>query len=232
MCRYFILINKYKWTTWACLNCTLLCEQASLVHRELLQWRMKWSDRGNLASHASAFLSLFLESAAIFGTVMLKISVVLVLVIVELQCSVMARSVRSEWNADEHEDQNTCWGETRRKPPHRFHGGRESDISAYVPPGSCNQTLLCQQVAMTTLSYHNISSHSLLLLLGRAGLSAVRPPACLAYRYAACLLTQLLLILSCAAALLYTMIKSYHQQANIKWNLATPVLIYASDLSE
>lgn len=34
---------------------------------------MKWSDRGNLASHASAFLSLSLESGAIFGTVILKL---------------------------------------------------------------------------------------------------------------------------------------------------------------
>lgn len=40
---------------------------------------------------------------------------------------------------------------------HRFYLGRESNGGAESPLGSCNKTVLCQQVAMTTPSSHNIS---------------------------------------------------------------------------
>lgn len=44
--------------------------------------------------------------------------------------------------------------------------GTESDVSSTGPLGSCNETVLCQQVALTTPPSHNISLCLLLFHLG------------------------------------------------------------------
>lgn len=122
---------------------------------------------------------------------------------------------------------------TFRTPVHR------SDVGAGGPLGSCSETVLCQQVVMTTLSSHNISLCLPSFISPRTGPG---PASAVSVCLFVCLQRSVSWLLSSiqlwqnAAAVLFSLnwclsqVKAVRQPAKTEWNLksnlATQILIY------